>query len=70
MEDVTTENGQTIPETIAALSTKITDLRAVIRRGISKQRYLAYLHDHYDEESLDEDDKCCVLCKCEFAKVR
>ena len=69
VEDIEIPIDQTIQEAIAAAEAKILELQAVVRKGLAKQRYLEYMKMHQNEEEMDEDEKCCVLCKCEFTRV-
>lgn len=67
--EVETSAGETIQGAALASATLIGGLEQAITRSLSKHRYLAYLKLQQSDEDMDEEDKCCVLCKCEFAKV-
>ncbi|OSD03772.1 hypothetical protein PYCCODRAFT_1365388 [Trametes coccinea BRFM310] len=50
-----------IREQQAVLETKINTARA-------RQRYMDNLSKSHEEGTMDEDDKTCILCKCEFIR--
>lgn len=53
---------------IASARADQTDLDAKINTGRARQRYLDHLAKSQKEGDVDQDDRCCVLCRCEFSR--
>ncbi|KAJ3901958.1 SNF2 family N-terminal domain-containing protein [Lentinula edodes] len=47
---------------------EVKDLEANMITTRAHQRYLDHLVKSNEENELDEDDKCCILCRCEFER--
>ncbi|RPD76905.1 hypothetical protein L226DRAFT_459082 [Lentinus tigrinus ALCF2SS1-7] len=45
-----------------------TDLETKINAARARQRYMDNLSKSHEEGTLDEDDKTCILCKCDFLR--
>ncbi|KAI0641041.1 SNF2 family N-terminal domain-containing protein [Trametes meyenii] len=45
-----------------------SSLETNINTARARQRYLENLSKSHDEGTLDEDDKTCILCKCDFVR--
>ncbi|KZT00238.1 uncharacterized protein LAESUDRAFT_816623 [Laetiporus sulphureus 93-53] len=48
--------------------TEQAELEAKVNTGRARQRYLDHLAKSEEEGTVDEDDRCCVLCRCEFSR--
>lgn len=44
------------------------ELDVKINAGKARQRYLDHLAKAQGNGALDEDEECCILCKCEFTR--
>ena len=44
------------------------DLETKINAARARQRYMDNLSKSHEEGTSDEDDKTCILCKCEFVR--
>ena len=69
VEDATTDANSTLREALETSGAKIAQIQTGIQRGLAKQRYLSHLSDQYNDGFIDEESKCCILCKCDFSKV-
>ncbi|KAI0078425.1 hypothetical protein K474DRAFT_1594151 [Panus rudis PR-1116 ss-1] len=45
-----------------------TELEKKIVSGTARQRYLNHLARSQEEGTTDEDEDCCILCRCEFTR--
>ena len=57
-----------VTEAIAKAEIERADLDVKINTGRARQRYLEHLAKSQEEGTLDEDEECCILCKCEFTR--
>jgi E3 ubiquitin-protein ligase SHPRH len=44
------------------------ELEAKINTSRARQRYLEHIAQNKEEGDDDEDEKCCILCRCEFVR--
>ncbi|KAI0334196.1 hypothetical protein GY45DRAFT_1318648 [Cubamyces sp. BRFM 1775] len=47
---------------------ELAEFDAKIIRGRAQQRYMDNLSKSHEEGTVDEDDKTCILCKCDFIR--
>lgn len=47
---------------------EVKDMDAQIISKRAHQRYLENLVKSNEEDDMDEDDKCCILCRCDFER--
>ena len=55
----------------AAIQVCVTDkasLDAKMNTARARQRYLENLSQTQDNDDIDEDDKACILCRCDFTR--
>lgn len=69
VQDVMLDANTTLQEALETSDAKIAQFQAGIHRGLAKQRYLRHLSDQYNGDTVDEEDKYCVLCNCDFSTV-
>ncbi|KII84144.1 hypothetical protein PLICRDRAFT_179819 [Plicaturopsis crispa FD-325 SS-3] len=59
----------TVTEAIQMCTAEEDELAAKINTNKARQRYLENLARHQTEEGeVDEDDECCILCRCDFVR--
>ncbi|TBU46840.1 SNF2 family N-terminal domain-containing protein [Dichomitus squalens] len=58
----------TLQDSIMDLREKQTQLDTKIKAARARQRYMDNLSKSHEEGTMDEDDKTCILCKCEFIR--
>ncbi|KAL0952896.1 hypothetical protein HGRIS_007114 [Hohenbuehelia grisea] len=47
---------------------EVNDLKAKINTNRARHRYLAHLAENAGGGDMDEDDKTCILCRCDFTR--
>ncbi|KAF5374399.1 hypothetical protein D9757_011841 [Collybiopsis confluens] len=52
----------------ASSEQEIKDLDAKLVATRAHQRYLDHLVESNEDDEMDEDEKCCILCRCEFER--
>ncbi|KIJ64355.1 hypothetical protein HYDPIDRAFT_154792 [Hydnomerulius pinastri MD-312] len=57
-----------VDDAMEATKTEQTDLGNKINTGRARQRYLDHLAKNKEDGTMDEDDECCILCRCEFTR--
>lgn len=57
-----------VREAIKRVENECGELDVKINTGRARQRYLNHLAKSQDEGTKEEEDECCILCKCEFTK--
>lgn len=57
-----------VVEAITRVENERAELDVKINTGRARQRYLEHLAKSQEEGTMDEDDECCILCKCEFTR--
>ena len=50
------------------LRQKQSELDTKIKTARARQRYMDNLSKSHEEGTIDEDDKTCILCKCDFIR--
>ncbi|KNZ77948.1 hypothetical protein J132_02888 [Termitomyces sp. J132] len=58
----------TVLDALVQATVERDGLDAEINKSRARHRYLDNLTKKNDDGSLDEDDECCILCKCEFIR--
>lgn len=58
----------TLLDTMGELRRQQTQLDAKISAARARQRYMDNLSKSHEEGTMDEDDKTCILCKCDFVR--
>ena len=64
--EATWENS--VDEALANITREQADLQKKIDTGRARQRYLEHLSQSHNEEEVKEEERCCVLCRCEFVR--
>ena len=64
--EATWENS--VDEALANITREQADLQKKIDTGRARQRYLEHLSQSHNEEEVEEEERCCVLCRCEFVR--
>lgn len=44
------------------------ELEGKINTNRARQRFLNHLAKNKEDGMMDEDDECCILCRCEFKR--
>ncbi|CCM02285.1 uncharacterized protein FIBRA_04372 [Fibroporia radiculosa] len=57
-----------VADAIVNIHTENRDLETKINTNRARQRYLDYLAKSQEEGTVDEDERCCVLCRSEFTR--
>ncbi|KAI9061801.1 hypothetical protein FKP32DRAFT_1594010 [Trametes sanguinea] len=57
-----------IKDAIKGIRDQQTVLETKINTARARQRYMDNLSKSHEEGTMDEDDKTCILCKCEFVR--
>ncbi|KAI0702634.1 SNF2 family N-terminal domain-containing protein [Earliella scabrosa] len=57
-----------LADTMADIRQQQTDLDTKIKAARARQRYMDNLSKSHEEGTMDEDDKTCILCKCDFIR--
>ena len=58
----------TLLDTMGELRRQQTQLDTKINAARARQRYMDNLSKSHEEGTMDEDDKTCILCKCDFIR--
>ncbi|OCH83870.1 hypothetical protein OBBRIDRAFT_786844 [Obba rivulosa] len=53
---------------VATARAEIAELDVKMNTGRARQRYMDHLTKAQEEGDVDEDDRCCILCRCEFTR--
>ena len=53
---------------LANIAREQADLQKKIDTGRARQRYLEHLAQSHNEGEVEEEERCCVLCRCEFVR--
>lgn len=53
---------------LADITREQADLQKKIDVGRARQRYLEHLAESQHEGEVDDDERCCVLCRCDFVR--
>lgn len=57
-----------LEDTMQDMRQQIADSETKINAARARQRYMDNLSKSHEEGTLDEDDKTCILCKCDFIR--
>ena len=55
-------------EALEATELEQTELEVKINTNRARQRFLDHLAKNKEDGATDEDDECCILCRCEFTR--
>ncbi|KZT68625.1 hypothetical protein DAEQUDRAFT_671213 [Daedalea quercina L-15889] len=66
VEEATWEGS--VEDTLADLAHEQVELEKKIETWRARQRYLDYLAQSHNEGEPDEEERCCVLCRCDFLR--
>ncbi|KAG6335414.1 hypothetical protein ID866_3675 [Astraeus odoratus] len=57
-----------VREAMKTCETECTDMGNKITSGRARQRYLDNMTQNQQDDSIDDDDKACILCRCDFIR--
>jgi E3 ubiquitin-protein ligase SHPRH len=58
----------TLADALTDSTTERKELEAKINTTRARQRYLEHLAKNKDDGVVDEDEDCCILCRCDFTR--
>ena len=58
----------TLADAITANGNALSSFETKINTARARQRYMDNLSKLHEEGTLDEDDRSCILCKCDFIR--
>ncbi|KAH8101241.1 SNF2 family N-terminal domain-containing protein [Cristinia sonorae] len=58
----------TLADAITKEEQEYADFDVKVNAGRARQRYLDHLAKAQEDGTVNEDDECCILCKCEFVR--
>ena len=66
--EATWDPEDTVDIALARIAREQADMQKKIDTGHARQRYLGHLAQSRNEDVIEEEEQCCVLCRCEFVR--